>query len=102
MGLIFWRQHEYTMTDMYAGDRATYREMRLHDFLKMIRSEHQVVVNNILSRMIQSKPAGELLRHIKTCFQDEVRDNDFLKQMLKYFRKWLILHRLSPSIRDRS
>lgn len=100
MGLIFWFQHEYTMINMYAYLQR--REHLLHRFIRLIHSEHQVLVKNTHLKTIQSKTAGAFLRNIKTCFQNELRENDFLKQTLKYFRTWPTLNRLSPRVRDRS
>jgi len=102
MGLIFWCQHEYNMTNMYVSSLFTYGATPLHDFLKMVYSRHPAIVKNTFSEMSESKSTHSFLQHVKTCFQEELRENDFLKHTLRYFRSWPTIQRLPPHIRDRS
>jgi len=103
LGLIFWCQHEYDMTNMYARSNLTYAEGPLQNFLNMIYSHYTKLTQHVYSQISGTKSASPpFLRHIKTCFQEELRANDFLKHTLRYFRTWPTLQRLPPHVRDRS
>jgi len=99
LGLIFWCQHEYDMTDMYSNSRITH-ETHLQDFLKSVYYRYPKINKHVFSEISGTKSRPTFLQYVKTCFQEELRENDFLRHTLWYFRTWPTIQRLSPHIRD--
>lgn len=103
LGLIFWCQHEYTITDICVSNLlSSTSPPSLRVFLRNIYKQYPHVSHHIVSTMVNKHESSHLLQHIKVVFQDELRSNGFLKSTLGYFRSWPSIHHLPSFVRDAS